>query len=131
MDTQNLTLIISIIVAVIASIPGVWALIQRRPVDQAQIVQMLSTSAKDLLADYRAQADENEKRIKELTEDLRLQKILAISQQEQINILTAKSNAQEAQIEQLCRGAMMLHNQVVELGAEPVWVLERRTNNVG
>lgn len=117
---------IPVIGAIVAILVSVIGLLRQRRVDKTTISGMIADSAKDWIKEYRERIEENE-------EEIRQQKILIISQQEQINMLTAKSNEQERrianqqkQIDDLCEGAKALMTQVQDLGHEPVWKLPEK-----
>ena len=86
-----------------------WALIQKRKIDDATFADKITETAKKWLAQYEQKVSNLESR-------------LAI-QQEEIESLQERVSAQEKEIRLLRDGAMRLQGQVISLGQKPVFEL--------
>ena len=116
-------------------ISGIWSIVAKSKRDKADISKVVSEVAQDWIEVLKVEVEElklaNKKleaRISDQASEMiaqnakmREQEGTIKSQQEQLNVLSARADSQAGILQEFCEGAEALHMQVKDLGATPVW----------
>ena len=137
--TEALPSLLTVILAVIAAIPGILALRKGRIKEKADAAGSITDSARKLLEEYRLQAEEAEERYRakieeieaamvEQAEKIRCQDRKIAQQSGELALQQIELTGQEVRIKDLeeerseiMDGVRALCTQIRNLGHEPVW----------